>query len=143
MKKILLALLVCHLVLSGCEHKSNKPESNNKEVSTCGDKCEAKNKETTLSCKLTSPELQERKETVLASLKKQVLEKKELPDGYAFRFSGSDKMIDELTEFIKTERECCNFFTFNLSISGDKEEAWLELKSKDGGKDFINAEMGL
>ncbi len=36
-------------------------------------------------------------------------------------------MVDELTEFIKTERECCDFFTFNLAISGDKREVWLEL----------------
>ncbi len=142
MKKILLTLLVCHFCLLGCQQKSTEEKSDKKGASICDDKCQATNKDKTLACKLSSPEMQKRKETVLASLKKQVLEKKELPDGYAFRFSGSDKMIDELTEFIKTERECCGFFTFNLSISGDKQEAWLELRSKEG-KDFITTEMGL
>ncbi len=52
-------------------------------------------------------------------------------------------MVDELTEFIKTERECCDFFTFNLAISGDKREAWLELTGTDGVKEFINSEMGI
>src|SRR5690349_6982725 len=74
---------------------------------------------TKFSCKLTTPELQKRKATVLESLRKQMLEKKELPNGYAFKFSGSDSIIDELTEFVKAERECCDFFKFNIAISGD------------------------
>lgn len=135
-KNLALIIFIIFTVLS-CSNKENKTSS------ICGDKCEAKNKSSKITCKLTSPELQKRKETVLASLKKQVLEKKELKNGYAFKFNGTDKIIDELTEFIKTERECCSFFTFNLSISGDKSEVWLELISKDGGKDFINSEMGL
>jgi hypothetical protein len=47
------------------------------------------------------------------------------------------------SEFIKTERECCDFFTFNLSISGDKSETWLELTGAEGAKDFISTELGL
>lgn len=145
MKKITLIPLISFFSLLSCQQKSSNATANKEKeaASICTDKCEAKNKDTTLSCKLSSPELIKRKETVLASLKAQVLEKKELTDGFAFRFNGSDKMIDELTEFIKTERTCCGFFTFNLSISGDKSEIWLELRSKDGGKDFINTEMGL
>jgi len=62
---------------------------------------------------------------------------------YAFKFPGTDAMLDELTEFIKTERECCDFFTFNISISGDKSEAWLELTGLEGAKDFIKTELEL
>ena len=64
---------------------------------------------------------------MIASLKSQLVSKKELENGYAFQFDGSDKMIDELTEFIKTERACCDFFMFNLSVAGDKSTAWMEL----------------
>ena len=112
-------------------------------ISGCTDDCMAKSKSSELSCKLTTPELQKRKVTVIASLKQQMLDRKELKDGYAFKFSGTDKVIDELTEFVKTERECCDFFTFNLSISGDKSEAWLQLTGVDGVKDFITTELGL
>lgn len=143
MKRITILLVISFFCLMSCQDKSNNAASDKTKTSVCTDKCQATNKDKTLACKLSSPELQKRKETVLASLKKQVLEKKELADGYAFRFNSSDKMIDELTEFIKTERECCGFFTFNLSISGDKSEVWMELRSKDGGKDFITSEMGL
>ena len=103
----------------------------------------AKNAKTELSCSLMPEELRIRKETVLASLKEKVLDRKELRNGYAFKFPGSDAVVDELIEFIKTERECCGFFIFNLSISGDKSEAWLEMTGVEGAKDFITQEMGL
>jgi hypothetical protein len=95
-----------------------------------------------ISCRLTSPELQERKRTVIASLQKQVLEQKELPNGYAYRFKGTDAMLDELTTFIKTERQCCGFFDFSLSVQSD-ENVWLELTGPEGVKDFVVAEIEL
>lgn len=116
----------------------------NKTTKKCtSDCCKAKNESKELTCKLTSPELQKRKETVLKSLKAQVIEKKELENGFAYKFPGSDKMLDELTEFIKTERACCDFFVFGLSIGGDKSEAWLKLTGPEGTKEMITSELGL
>ncbi len=103
----------------------------------------ATNKNSEIGCKLTTTELAKRKETVIASLKSQVLDKKELPNGYAFKFSGTDTVIDELTEFVKTERACCSFFVFTISFSGDSSEAWLTLTGPDGVKDMISDELGL
>ena len=87
--------------------------------------------------------MQIRKTTVLALLKKNVLEKKELDDGYAFKFKGGDVMIDALTSFIKTEKECCDFFTFNLAVRGDQDFVWLQLTGPEGTKDFIKTELQL
>jgi len=109
----------------------------------CSDNCEAKNKKSGLSCKLTTTELQQRKVTVIASLKKQMRAKKELKNGFAYKFNGSDVMIDQLAAFVKTERACCDFFIFNLSISGDKSEAWLEITGPKGAKEFIKTELEL
>jgi len=103
----------------------------------------AKNTDEEISCKLTSPELQKRKETVIASLKKQIKEKKELPNGFAYRFEGTDQVVDELAEFVKSERSCCSFFIFGLSFSGDGSEAWLNLTGPGGAKEMIRDEMGL
>jgi hypothetical protein len=139
----ILITLTAFTILSCNDTKDTKMKTDDKATSVCSGDCKAKSKTGDLSCKLTTPELQKRKETVLASLKTQMIEKKELKDGYAFKFPGTDKMLDELTEFIKTERECCDFFTFNLSISGDKSEAWLELTGANGAKDFISSELGL
>jgi hypothetical protein len=144
MKIRLLLVLAATFALAACQVKGGRKVARNESAgSVCSDECTARSKSGDLACKLTTPELQERKATVLASLRGQIIEKKELRDGYAFKFPGSDKMLDELTEFIKTERECCDFFTFNLSISGDKSEAWLELTGAKGAKDFISTELGL
>ncbi|RTL60698.1 MAG: hypothetical protein EKK37_00640 [Sphingobacteriales bacterium] len=149
MKNIATILTLTILTLTACNNSdkkaNNKTMTTDKETttSTCSDNCKAKSKTNELSCKLTTPELQKRKETVIASLKGQILEKKELKEGFAFKFSGTDEVLDELTEFIKTERACCDFFTFGLSVSGDKSEAWLELTGVDGAKDFITSELGL
>jgi hypothetical protein len=136
-------IIVAALTLVGCNNIPETKMADNKTDTSCESRYQAKNKSTELSCKLSSPELKERKATVLTSLRKKVIEKKELANGYAFRFEGSDKTLDELFEFIKTERECCDFFTFNLSISGDKSEAWLELTGVDGAKDFVTNELRL
>lgn len=93
-----------------------------------------------IACKLTTPELRQRKETVLAELKKAVLEKKELPNGYAYRFKATDEMLDRLTEFIKTERMCCDFFDFTLSVQNDNI-IWLEISGRKGVKEFIEGEL--
>lgn len=106
------------------------------------DKC-SKTTDTTLSCKLMTAELQERKVTVLASLRKQILERKELENGYAFKFPGSDKMIDELTDFAKTERHCCDFFSFKLTVTGDTSTLWFEITGPKQAKEFINTELEL
>lgn len=94
-----------------------------------------------LSCKLTTPELQERKKTLIADLKEKMLEKIETDRGFKYRFEGSDKMLDLLNSFIKTERLCCDFFTFNLVIASESESVWLELSGPEGIKEFIKHEI--
>ena len=94
-----------------------------------------------MSCKLTTTELQQRKKTVIAELKGQLLEKVETSTGYRYKFEGSDKLIDLLTSFIKTERMCCGFFEFRISVAGEKDFAWLELNGPEGTKDFIKTEI--
>jgi hypothetical protein len=146
MKKVITILTLGFMTFSssiyGQTEKENTMDSV-KTTKTCSSTCKAENKSNELACKLTTPELQERKETVLKSLKTKVVEKKELENGYTFKFPGTDEILDELTEFIKTERECCDFFVFTFSISGDKSEAWLELTGPEGAKDFIQTELGL
>ncbi|HQS22873.1 MAG TPA: hypothetical protein PLJ41_00450 [Sediminibacterium sp.] len=112
----------------------------------CTDQCTDNCGETTgktLSCKLTSPEMQQRKATVIASLKKQVIEKKELTNGYSYKFKGTDSVVNELADFVKTERLCCDFFDFELKIAGDASTAWLTITGQKGAKDFIKTELEL
>ena len=94
-----------------------------------------------ISCKLTTPEMQQRKNTILMELKHLLLEKTETDKGFRYKFEGTDKMLDLLTNFIKTERLCCDFFVFTLTTSSPSNLVWLELSGPVGTKDFIKLEM--
>jgi hypothetical protein len=91
---------------------------------------------------LTTPELQERKRTVIAELKELVVERTETEKGVRYKFDDSDKTIDLLTSFIKTERLCCGFFTFRLTVGADEGHSLLELSGPEGTIDFIETEIG-
>lgn len=86
--------------------------------------------------------MQQRKKTVISNLKRLLLEKKELTDGYAYRFTGHVDMVDLVTDFVKTERFCCDFFNFNIAVSNDNI-LWLTISGPEGTKDFITAELEL
>ena len=146
-KSIRASVAVLAAFVIGSNFCAAQTQSTNKtmkdQATISSDELRAKNQGEEMQCQLTSPELQKRKETVISSLKLQILDSRELSDGYAFRFPGSDKVIDELTEFIKTERTCCDFFVFGISVSGDKSEAWLYLTGAQGVKEFIMSELGM
>jgi hypothetical protein len=94
-----------------------------------------------ISCKLTTPELRQRKATVIASLKVRVLEKQELANGFRYRFDSSDQTLDLLNNFIKTERLCCDFLILGLTVAHQDSPVWLELSGPEGAKDFIKNEI--
>lgn len=94
-----------------------------------------------LSCSLSTPEFRIRKETVLHSLRERIRERKELADGFSFRFDGTDDALDEITDFVKTERSCCSFFVFRLTVDGAGTYAWLDVTGPTGVKDFIMNEL--
>jgi hypothetical protein len=94
-----------------------------------------------VTCKLTTPELQKRKATVIAELKALVLERKELAEGFSYKFEGSDQNLDKLNEFIKTERMCCDFFTFQITVK--ENVALLNITGPIGAKEFLKQEVDL
>ena len=138
--KLLSILLLSSISLNGCcQVQKSKTMSTSSVNAICNDNCEKQ----ALTCKLTSKELQQRKETIIASIKRQILEKKELENGYSYKFSASDSIVDSLSDFIKTERLCCNFFDFGLNIKGNASIAWLTITGPKGAKEFITSELGL
>lgn len=94
-----------------------------------------------LTCKLTPAELQKRKATVIAELKELVLTRQELADGYSYKFEGTDELLDKINDFIKTERMCCDFFTFQLTI--EEGTAVLNITGPGEAKEFLKEEIDL
>ncbi|WP_316826293.1 hypothetical protein [Pedobacter miscanthi] len=99
-------------------------------------------KDTVMGCKLTTPELQERKATVIKNLKDNFTKKIELENGYSYVFNGKDETLDMLTEFIKSERMCCDFFNFNIAVV-NKGTITFSITGNKGAKEFIATELGL
>jgi hypothetical protein len=95
-----------------------------------------------IACKLTAPELRKRKEEVISVLKNKQLEKKELKDGYSFRFKGDNETLDLLNDFVKSERECCDFFSFSIHVQ-NTETIWFDITGPAEAKEFIEAELGM
>jgi hypothetical protein len=124
MKNILLAAMVAISAASKAQIKEHTMEKN-----------------TSFTCKLTTPELQQRKATVIAELKSHVLKRNESANGFTYLFEASDENLDKLNSFIKTERLCCDFFTFQLLVAGEK--ILLSITGAEGVKEFIKEEVGL
>lgn len=96
-----------------------------------------------LVCKLTAPELQHRRATVVADLRKVLLNKQDITHGLAFTFPSHDEVLVQLVDFIKSERLCCNFLSFKLIISADQaESATLEITGPEGTQAFLQHEVG-
>ena len=92
-------------------------------------------------CKLTTAELQKRKASVIAELKALVLSREALVNGYSYKFSATDEILDKLNQFIKTERQCCSFFTFQLTV--EESDAILNITGTEKAKEFLKAEIDL
>jgi len=89
-----------------------------------------------LACTLSQQE-QMTRSTELNDLFKHVQQTKELPNGYALCFPGSDTWVNTLLQFITYERACCPFFTFALTFEPEQGPIWLHLRGPEGVKAII------
>jgi hypothetical protein len=115
-------------VATGLKAQRNKPDMNIK----------SKDK---VVCKLTTSQLQKRKATVIADLKAHVLSRRELDSGYSYKFEATDDILDKLNMFIKTERLCCSFFTFQLTVN--ESNAILNITGPAEAKELLKLEVDL
>ena len=69
-------------------------------------------------------------------------ETRELEDGYAFQFPGDGEWSKRLVAFIEGERQCCQFFTFELAFEPNRGPIWLRVRGSAEIKGFIGAMMG-
>jgi len=95
-----------------------------------------------IACNLSEPDLAKRGEEV-ESVFKSVEQVKELADGYAYRFPGSEEWAARLMEFVLAERRCCPFFTFELVFEPNLGPIWLHLRGGQGVKEFVAGAFGI
>jgi hypothetical protein len=97
------------------------------------------------ACNMLALNSEERKRhiEVAKRLRTATKEERELPDGYAFRFSSDQPTILLVSEFIARERLCCPFFTFEMVVEPEDGPLWIRLRGAEGVKAFIRAEFGM
>ena|SRR5829696_10494369 len=92
-----------------------------------------------IACTLNDAEFREREQEILQKLMRAVRERKELADGYGFRFSTDDNLLREITEMVILERKCCPFLDFKIAIEAGNGDIWVEMTGAQGAKEFIAA----
>jgi hypothetical protein len=97
------------------------------------------------ACNIDGIPLQERTQyrQLFEALLGAIDEKRELPDGYAFRIKGERITTGQLVEWINLERQCCPFFGFQILWEPENGPLWLRLTGRQEVKDFILDEFGL
>ena len=87
---------------------------------------------------LTPPQ-RERHGTLLETLRGDVLETRELENGYALRFGTDSATIRSLAEWMTLERACCPFLGFSIRLERGDGPVWLDLTGSPEAKAYIGA----
>jgi hypothetical protein len=92
-----------------------------------------------VACRLSNAELREREATLLAQFRSAVIATEELPDGYAFRVPGDEKLMMIVFELMVAERECCPFLTFAVVAHPNMGPVEVRMSGPAGTKGFVEA----
>jgi len=96
-----------------------------------------------VSCRLTPAALRARREGLLARLFGRCLDRRPLPEGFAFTFAPGEGLLAGLAEMIELERECCPFLTFRLEVAPEGGPVTLEMTGPAGTTQFLETELRL
>ena len=70
----------------------------------------------------------------LASL---VMERKEIANGFAYKFSSEKTNLSELEQFLNIERECCPSKSFKIDSESNAKEIRVEVTDSKGEAEEI------
>jgi len=65
-------------------------------------------------CTLSAAELQERKATILNSVRNAVVCRTPIPRGYRYEFSYQGTTSQDVRRLVELEQQCCRFLSFNV-----------------------------
>lgn len=68
-------------------------------------------------------------------------ELREMKDGYALRFSGTMDYAERLLDFVRRERQCCPFLTFEIVFEPECRGIWICLRGDERVKAYLSNEF--
>jgi hypothetical protein len=66
---------------------------------------------------------------------------RELADGYSFQVDPHRASFVDLARWVELERKCCPFFSFELGMRSNDGGIWLNLRGRQGVKEFLAADF--
>jgi len=66
-------------------------------------------------CTLSAAELQERKATILNSVRNVVAGRTPIPQGYRYEFPNQGTVSQDVRRLVELEQQCCKFLSFNVT----------------------------
>jgi Domain of unknown function (DUF2703) len=119
-----------------CESKpasTPKPECCDREAGVSSDE---------QACCTLSAESRATRKVLLNELLAGLAERRDMPNGLAFRFKPEPDLVSRLARAIDLERECCEFLTFTLRSEPNKGPIWLEITGPSSAKAKIEEYFG-
>ena len=93
-------------------------------------------------CTLTPAALQARREGLLSDLLRRAEAHEELPQGYRLRFAATGETLSAIARTVDSERRCCRFLRFGITVEPDEGPILLELSGPPGTREFVAALLG-
>jgi hypothetical protein len=97
--------------------------------------------EPVIACALSDPEERRAREAEVGDLFQTCQAISELPDGYQLCFSGTDETLAQLSAFLRAERRCCPFFTFELALAPNLGPITLSLRGSAAIKEYVRGAL--
>ena len=88
-------------------------------------------------CTLGAAALKARREDLLGGLVCRAEERIDIPNGYRVRFKAVEGVLPKIADVIDTEKECCRFLRFELTVEPDSRAIWLEFTGPPGTREFL------
>ena len=95
-----------------------------------------------VACLLTDEDLIERKEYLRSTIFPKVLRNDKKSNSMTYYFEDHESTLSELMEFVRSEKECCPFFKFDLSILPSNQGLALRISGSELAMQFWEEEIG-
>ncbi len=90
------------------------------------------------TCSLDEKALEERKNTVLKTIKAKATKTEKTKEGYVFTLPRNDENIRLVTSIILLESQCCPFFTFHISVVAGSGEIAFTIIAPSEAQSFLD-----
>lgn len=90
-------------------------------------------------CELTPEAVRARRAGLLPGLAARAERREELPDGYRLTFVPSSETLRAIADVVATERRCCRWLHFQMTVEPDNGPIVLTLSGPRGAREFLSA----